>query len=112
MAYRTPNCTKGFESKCVTRDKEGRLAVGDQRRVAKWASPVRLPAGVRAGRWLSHKMKTPSLRFRFFDEGFLADDDDAGRSHMKAAAVGFEVVADFGVLGKIDVAVDDGALDA
>jgi len=31
---------------------------------------------------------------------------------VKAAFVGFEVIADFGALGKIDVAVDDGAADA
>jgi len=30
----------------------------------------------------------------------------------KAAFVGFEVIADFGALGKIDVTVDDGAADA
>src|ERR1700675_4133927 len=51
--------------------------------------------------------------FGFFDEGFLADDDDdAGIGDMEAAAVGFQVVADPGALGKTDVAVDDGAADA
>src|SRR6266849_3359527 len=52
-------------------------------------------------------------RFGFFDEGFLADDDDdTGIADVEAAAVGFEVVADFGALGKADVAVDDGAANA
>ena len=51
--------------------------------------------------------------FGFFDEGFLSDDDDdAGIGDMEAAAVGFEVVADLGALGKTNVAVDDGAADA
>src|SRR5712664_4493322 len=51
--------------------------------------------------------------FRFFDEGFLADDDDnTGIGNVEAAAVGFEVVADLGALGKADVAVDNGAADA
>jgi hypothetical protein len=51
--------------------------------------------------------------FGFFDEGFLADDnDDAGIANVEAAAVGFEVVADLGALGEADVAVDDGAADA
>src|SRR5271157_3423805 len=54
-----------------------------------------------------------SLGFGFFDEGLLADDDDDARGgDMKAAAVGFEVEADFGFFGKADVAVDDGAADA
>src|SRR2546429_1469968 len=48
-----------------------------------------------------------------FDERFLShDDDDAGVREVKAAAVGFGVVADFGVFGKADVAVDDGAANA
>src|SRR5262249_34917721 len=37
---------------------------------------------------------------------------DAGIGDVVAAPVGFEVVADFGVLGKGDVAVDDGAANA
>src|SRR6266436_3721632 len=50
--------------------------------------------------------------FGFFDEGFLADDDDdAGIGDVEAAAVGFEVVADLGALGKTDMAIDDGAAD-
>jgi hypothetical protein len=56
--------------------------------------------------------KAESLRFRLFDQGLLADDDDdAGRSDMETAAVGFQVVTNLGVLGKADVAVDDGAAD-
>ena len=52
-------------------------------------------------------------RFGFFDEGFLADDDDdAGIGDVEAAAVGFEVVADFGALGEADVAINDGAANA
>ena len=48
-----------------------------------------------------------------FDQGFLTDYyDDAGFGDVVAAFVGFEVVADFGSLGKADVAVDDGAADA
>src|SRR5260370_5001632 len=48
--------------------------------------------------------------FGFFDEGFLADDnDDAGIGDVEAAAVGFEVVADLGALGEADVAGDDGS---
>ena len=31
---------------------------------------------------------------------------------MEAAAVGFEVVTNFGMFGKVDVAVDDGAANA
>src|SRR5690349_1782735 len=50
--------------------------------------------------------------FRLLNQGFLADHhDDARFSNVEAAAVGFEVVADFGVLGQADVAVDDGATD-
>ena len=52
-------------------------------------------------------------RLGLLDEGFLADDDnDAGIAHVEAAAVGFEVVADFRALGKTDMAIDDGAADA
>src|SRR5260370_14957064 len=52
-------------------------------------------------------------RFGFFDEGFLADDDDdAGIGDVEAAAVGFEVVADFSALGEANVAVNDGATNA
>src|SRR6266550_3910676 len=56
----------------------------------------------------------PFLRgFRFFDQGFLADDDDdTGIGDVEAALVGFQVEADLGALGKADVAVDDGATDA
>src|SRR5712691_1585824 len=64
---------------------------------------------------LSRRMAgQPALsRFGFFDQGFLADDDDdTGIGDMEAALVGFEVVADLGALGKADVAVDDGAADA
>src|SRR5712664_463797 len=51
--------------------------------------------------------------FGFFDEGFLADDnDDAGIADVEAATVGFEVVADLGTLGEADVTVDDGAANA
>src|SRR5229473_1873381 len=51
--------------------------------------------------------------FGFFDEGFLADDnDDAGIADVEAATVGFEVVADLGALGEADVTIDDGATDA
>src|SRR6266481_9490558 len=61
-----------------------------------------------------HQTKTAhSSRFGFFDQGFLADDDDdTGISDVEAALVGFEVIADLGALGKADVAVDDGAADA
>src|SRR5271166_3383305 len=53
------------------------------------------------------------LGFRLFDQGLLAnDDDDAGGSDMEAAAVGFEVVANFGFFGEADVAVDYGAANA
>src|SRR5260370_15743368 len=52
-------------------------------------------------------------RFGLFDEGFLPDDDDdAGIGDVEAAAVGFEVVADLGALGKADVAVNDGGAAA
>src|SRR5713101_232383 len=51
-------------------------------------------------------------RFGFLDQRFLADDDDAGIGYVEAAAVGFEVVADLGALGKADVAINDGAADA
>jgi len=51
--------------------------------------------------------------FGFFDEGFLAhDDDDARIGDVKAAAVGFDVVTDLGALGQADVAVDNGAPNA
>src|SRR5260370_39321423 len=51
--------------------------------------------------------------FGFFDEGFLADDDDnAGIGDVAAASIGFEVVAALGALGKADVAIDDGAATA
>src|SRR5467141_2384415 len=64
---------------------------------------------------LSRRMaEQPALsRFGFFDQGFLADDDDdTGIGDVEAALVGFEVVADLGALGKADVAVNDGAADA
>src|SRR5438445_12501890 len=52
-------------------------------------------------------------RLRFFDEGFLTDNnDDAGIADVEAAAVGFEVVADLSALGEAHVAVNDGAADA
>src|SRR5260370_41779355 len=48
--------------------------------------------------------------FGFFDEGFLADDDnDPGIADVEAAAGGFEVVADLRPLGKADVAGGGGA---
>src|SRR5260370_14372558 len=51
--------------------------------------------------------------FRFFDEGFLADDDNnAGIGDVEAAAIGFEVVANLGALGEADVAVNDGTANA
>src|SRR5438105_11030196 len=54
-----------------------------------------------------------SSGFRLFDKGFLANDDDnAGIGDVKAAAVGFEVVANLGAFRKADVAVDDGAANA
>src|SRR5215469_6470777 len=50
--------------------------------------------------------------FGLFDQRLLADDhDDAGRSDVETATVGFGVIADFRMLGKADVAVDDGAAD-
>ena len=53
------------------------------------------------------------MRLWFFDQGLLADDDDdAGRGDMETAAVGFEVIANFGMFGKADVAIDDRAADA
>src|SRR4029077_16868544 len=66
---------------------------------------------------LSQIQKSPAQgnlsSFRFLDQRFLPDDDDdAGIGDVEAATVGFEVVADFGVLGQVDVAVDDGAADA
>src|SRR5713101_9562001 len=52
-------------------------------------------------------------RFGLLDQRFLADDDDdAGIGDVEAAAVGFEVVADLGALGKTDMAIDDGAADS
>src|ERR1700740_623261 len=55
----------------------------------------------------------PGLLFGFFEHGFFADDgDDALFADMVAAAVGFEVVADFGVFGQNHVAIDDGVADA
>src|SRR6267143_321710 len=62
----------------------------------------------------SKKMaEQPALsRFGFFDQGFLADDDDdTGIGDVEAALVGFEVVADLGALGNADVVVDDGIQD-
>src|SRR2546429_2790049 len=54
-----------------------------------------------------------SSGFRLFDKGLLANDDDnAGIGDVKAAAVGFEVVANLGAFRKADVAVDDGAANA
>src|SRR5271168_908408 len=57
-----------------------------------------------------HRLKPVLLGgFGFFYQGFLADDDnDAGVGDVEAAAVGFQVVADFGAFGKADVAVNDG----
>src|SRR5690348_7577148 len=50
--------------------------------------------------------------FGLFNEGFLADDNDnAGIGDVETAAVGFEVIPDFGALGKADVAINDGATD-
>src|SRR5258708_2139126 len=47
--------------------------------------------------------------FRLLNQRFLADhDDDAGVGDVETASVGFEVEADFGAFGQIDVAVDDG----
>src|SRR5260370_8378278 len=58
-------------------------------------------------------IENPLRRFGLFDEGFLADDDnDPGIADVEAAAVGFEVIADFSALGKADVAVNDGAADS
>src|SRR5258706_15659104 len=52
-------------------------------------------------------------RFGFFNQGFLAaDNDDAGIADMEAAAVGVEVVADLGALGEAGVAIDDSAAAA
>src|SRR5882762_47773 len=52
-------------------------------------------------------------RFGFFNQGFLADDDDdAGIADAEAAAVGLDVVADLGALGEADVTIDDSAADA
>src|ERR1700719_164090 len=51
--------------------------------------------------------------FGFFEHGFFADDgDDALFADVITAAIGFEVVADFGVFGQNDVAIDDGVADA
>ena len=51
--------------------------------------------------------------FGLLDERFLADDDDdAGIGDVEAAAVGFQIVANLGALGKADVAIDDGAANA
>src|SRR5260370_40970714 len=52
-------------------------------------------------------------RFGFFDEGFLADDDDdAGVGDVEAAAVGFEVEAGFNALGEANAAVNGAASNA
>src|SRR5215469_1619084 len=70
-------------------------------------------AGLNPDEWIHLGPSRRSNGFGFFDQGFLAnDDDDAGRGDVEAALVGLKVIADFGVLGKTDVAVDDGAADA
>jgi hypothetical protein len=59
------------------------------------------------------KAKTGSGGFGFFDEGFLADDDDdAGFRDMEAPAVGFQVITDLRVLRQADVPINDGTANA
>src|SRR5207247_7052492 len=71
---------------------------------------ARPKVGILLSRRSPSLLSSASRRFGLFDEGFLADDDDdAGIADVKAAAVGFKVIADFGALGKAHVAVADGA---